>query len=158
MTIGSEGARVARRPLGATKLVGIAVHRAALRPLVTAGPVAAARGALHALVLAIRANGATAFDGEAARLTDARRRLAGLGLDVAERAHRAFEPFVVDGVLPIAEFDDNGVSYYVVVHGDERGRIWEVDGGYSPAASPLCRPLNFREWYALWLDGSNASG
>ena len=22
-----------------------------------------------------------------------------------------------------AEFDENGVSYYVVVHGDERGRI-----------------------------------
>lgn len=76
------------------------------------------------------------------------------GDDEADDEHNA-EIDIVDwhnGVLPIAEFDENGVSYYVVVHGEERGRIWEVDGEYSPAASPLCRPLNFREWYALWLD------
>ena len=54
------------------------------------------------------------------------------------------------GVVPLASADM--LTAWLVVHGTEAGRVWECDGGsWYRAATPLCRPVSFREWYAVWL-------
>jgi hypothetical protein len=56
-----------------------------------------------------------------------------------------------DGVLPLAWGGDT-MWAWLVVTGPERGRVWETENGdWFPAATPLCRPVTFREWYAVWL-------
>lgn len=56
-----------------------------------------------------------------------------------------------DGVLPLAWGGDT-MWAWLVVTGPERGRVWETESGsWFPAATPLCRPVTFREWYAVWL-------
>jgi hypothetical protein len=63
----------------------------------------------------------------------------------------------LDGVLPLA-YGGCAMWAWIVVTGPERGRVWETDScGWSPAATPLCRPVTFLEWYAVWLLTSQPS-
>jgi hypothetical protein len=60
-----------------------------------------------------------------------------------------------EGLLPLVANVDVGCSTYsayLVVTGDERGRVWEHDkDGMHPAETRLGRPVSFREWYAEWI-------
>jgi hypothetical protein len=67
-----------------------------------------------------------------------------------DRDDDAMENWHAEGVLPLAT-DLSNYWAFLVVTGDERGRVWESEDGTHPALTPLCRPVSFREWYAVWL-------
>lgn len=57
----------------------------------------------------------------------------------------------VNGAIPIS-YGGCTEYRYLVLSGPERGRVWEMDGVFSPVPNKLIRNLSFIEWLLIKLN------